>query len=139
MRIATWNVNSLKARLEKVTWWLERARPDVLLMQETKLADAEAPVAVFREAGYELAHHGEGQWNGVAIASRATTAASRTTTRRASRVQIRPSPASRAATRWAESARPLGPCLKASAADLVRRPPRIAAAYDRGRPLHAHD
>ena len=39
MRIATWNVNSLKARLEKVSWWLERARPDVLLMQETKLAD----------------------------------------------------------------------------------------------------
>ncbi len=70
MRIATWNVNSLKARLEKVTWWLERARPDVLLMQETKLADSAAPVAEFREAGYELAHHGEGQWNGVAIASR---------------------------------------------------------------------
>src|ERR671912_1309984 len=70
MRIATWNVNSLKARLEKVSWWLERARPDVLLMQETKLADAAAPVAEFRAAGYELAHHGEGQWNGVAIASR---------------------------------------------------------------------
>ena len=69
MRIATWNVNSLKARQEKVVWWLERARPDVLLMQETKLADAEAPVGVFRDAGYELAHHGEGQWNGVAIAS----------------------------------------------------------------------
>ncbi|MGH7628278.1 MAG: exodeoxyribonuclease III [Gemmatimonadales bacterium] len=70
MRIATWNVNSLKARLEKVSWWLERARPDVLLMQETKLADAEAPVAAFRDAGYELVHHGEGQWNGVAIAAR---------------------------------------------------------------------
>jgi exodeoxyribonuclease-3 len=70
MRIATWNVNSLKARLEKVTWWRERARPDVLLIQETKLTDAEAPVAAFREAGYELAHHGEGQWNGVAIAGR---------------------------------------------------------------------
>jgi exodeoxyribonuclease-3 len=70
VRIATWNVNSLKARLEKVTWWLERARPDVLLLQETKLADAEAPAAAFREAGYELAHHGEGRWNGVAIASR---------------------------------------------------------------------
>ena len=70
MRIATWNVNSLKARLEKVSWWLERARPDVLLMQETKLADAAAPVDVFRDAGYELAHHGEGRWNGVAIASR---------------------------------------------------------------------
>ncbi len=49
MRIATWNVNSLKARLEKVSWWLERARPDVLLMQETKLADADAPVAAFRD------------------------------------------------------------------------------------------
>ncbi len=70
MRIATWNVNSLKARLDKVRWWLDRARPDVLLMQETKLADAAAPVDVFRDAGYELAHHGQAQWNGVAIASR---------------------------------------------------------------------
>jgi exodeoxyribonuclease III len=70
VRIATWNVNSLKARLEKVLWWLDRARPDVLLMQETKLADADAPTAAFREAGYGLAHHGEGRWNGVAIASR---------------------------------------------------------------------
>ena len=70
MRIATWNVNSLKARLDKVTWWLDRAKPDVLMMQETKLADADAPVDVFRGAGYDLAHHGEGRWNGVAIASR---------------------------------------------------------------------
>jgi hypothetical protein len=64
MRIATWNVNSLKARLDKVTWWLERAKPDVLLMQETKLSDADAPVATFKNAGYELLHHGEGRWNG---------------------------------------------------------------------------
>lgn len=70
MRIATWNVNSLRARLEKVRWWLDRARPDVLLMQETKLADADAPADVFEAAGYALAHHGEGRWNGVAIASR---------------------------------------------------------------------
>jgi exodeoxyribonuclease-3 len=70
MRVATWNVNSLKARLERVLPWLERARPDVLLMQETKLADADAPAEAFRDAGYELAHHGEGRWNGVAIASR---------------------------------------------------------------------
>jgi exodeoxyribonuclease III len=70
MRIATWNVNSLRARLDKVTWWLERAKPDVLLMQETKLADADAPADIFRAAGYDLAHHGEGRWNGVAIASR---------------------------------------------------------------------
>jgi exodeoxyribonuclease III len=70
MRIATWNVNSLRARLEKVQWWLERASPDVLLMQETKLGDADAPDAAFHDAGYELVHHGQGQWNGVAIASR---------------------------------------------------------------------
>jgi exodeoxyribonuclease-3 len=70
MRISTWNVNSLRARLDKVLWWLDRARPDVLLMQETKLADPAAPVDVFKDAGYELAHHGEGRWNGVAIASR---------------------------------------------------------------------
>src|SRR5262245_33856896 len=70
MRIATWNVNSLKARLDKVRWWIDRARPDVLLMQETKLSDADAPRDVFRDLGYELAHHGEGRWNGVAIASR---------------------------------------------------------------------
>jgi exodeoxyribonuclease-3 len=71
MRLATWNVNSLKARLDKVRWWLDRAQPDVLLMQETKLTDAAAPVAEFRDAGYALAHHGQGRWNGVAIASRA--------------------------------------------------------------------
>jgi len=70
LRIATWNVNSLRARLEKVTWWLDRARPAVILMQETKLADADAPTDVFHDAGYELVHHGEGRWNGVAIASR---------------------------------------------------------------------
>jgi exodeoxyribonuclease-3 len=70
MRIATWNVNSLRARLEKVRGWLDRAAPDVLMMQETKLADADMPEDVFREAGYKVAHHGEGRWNGVAIASR---------------------------------------------------------------------
>jgi exodeoxyribonuclease-3 len=70
VRIATWNVNSLKARLDKVRLWLDRAAPDVLLMQETKLADADVPEEAFREAGYSVAHHGEGRWNGVAIASR---------------------------------------------------------------------
>jgi exodeoxyribonuclease III len=70
MRVATWNVNSLKARLDKVAWWLDRARPDVLLMQETKLSDAAAPHEELARQGYELAHHGEGRWNGVAIASR---------------------------------------------------------------------
>ena len=70
MRIATWNVNSLNARMPKVSWWLERAEPDVLLMQETKLSDEAAPLEEFARHGYELAHHGEGRWNGVAIASR---------------------------------------------------------------------
>src|SRR5262249_39560234 len=73
MRIATWNVNSLKARLDKGLWWLERASPDVLLMQETKLSDeaaANGPGVALAHVGYELAHHGEGRWNGVAIASR---------------------------------------------------------------------
>jgi exodeoxyribonuclease-3 len=70
MRIATWNVNSLRARLDKVVWWVERTEPDVLLLQETKLADADAPRDVFGRLGYELAHHGEGRWNGVAIASK---------------------------------------------------------------------
>ena len=70
MRIATWNVNSLKARQEAVERWLERAAPDVLLMQETKLGDDDVPELPFRMAGYELLHHGEGRWNGVAIASR---------------------------------------------------------------------
>ena len=70
MRIATWNVNSLKARQEAVERWLERAAPDILLLQETKLTDADAPVMAFAMRGYQLVHHGEGRWNGVAIAAR---------------------------------------------------------------------
>lgn len=70
MRIATWNVNSLKARLPAVEAWLERAAPDVLLLQETKLSDEDVPEMPFRVAGYQIAHHGEGRWNGVAVVSR---------------------------------------------------------------------
>lgn len=70
MRIATWNVNSLKARLDKVVWWIERAQPDVLLMQETKLADGDVPRLELAARGYTVEHHGQGRWNGVAIASR---------------------------------------------------------------------
>ena len=76
MRIATWNVNSLKARQEAVDRWLERAAPDILLLQETKLTDGDAPVMTFAMAGYQLIHHGEGRWNGVAIAARDGLAAS---------------------------------------------------------------
>src|SRR5205823_7812411 len=70
MRIATWNVNSLKARLPRVEEWLEYARPDVLCMQETKLADEQFPVMAFSALGYEVAFCGEGRWDGVAIASK---------------------------------------------------------------------
>ena len=70
MRLATWNVNSLKARLGRVTAWLEATGTDVLCLQETKLADAAFPAGAFAERGYASAHHGNGQWNGVAILSR---------------------------------------------------------------------
>jgi exodeoxyribonuclease-3 len=70
VRIATWNVNSLKARLPKLEGWLADARPDVVCLQETKLADDAWPAMGFSALGYESVHHGEGRWNGVAILSR---------------------------------------------------------------------
>jgi exodeoxyribonuclease III len=70
MRLATWNVNSLKARLDRVLAWAADKRPDIFCMQETKLADELVPLLAFRELGYEVAHHGLGTWNGVGIASR---------------------------------------------------------------------
>ena len=70
MRIATWNVNSLKQRQERVEEWLEYARPDVLCLQETKLSDKSFPQLAFSALGYDSVHHGQGQWNGVAILSR---------------------------------------------------------------------
>jgi exodeoxyribonuclease-3 len=70
VRIATWNVNSLNARLDRVTEWLELLQPDVVCLQETKLADSDFPAGAFTELGYASAHHGQGQWNGVAILSR---------------------------------------------------------------------
>ncbi len=70
MRLATWNVNSLRARLDRVLAWLAVAEVDVLAMQETKVADSGFPAMAFLDAGYEVVHHGLDQWNGVAIASR---------------------------------------------------------------------
>ena len=70
MRIATWNVNSLKVRLPRVEEWLAEVQPDVLCMQETKLADDAFPALTFAGLGYDTAHHGQGQWNGVAILSK---------------------------------------------------------------------
>lgn len=70
MRIATWNVNSVRTRAEHIIAFLDRQQVDVLAMQETKAADAKFPYDVFHDAGYEVAHVGYNQWNGVAIASR---------------------------------------------------------------------
>lgn len=70
MRLATWNVNSLKVRIGRVEEWLADVQPDVLCMQETKLSDDAFPALTFQALGYETAHHGHGQWNGVAILSR---------------------------------------------------------------------
>ena len=70
MRVATWNVNSIRTRVDRVTDWLARADVDVLAMQETKCTDAQFPSMPFAALGYEVAHIGLNQWNGVAIASR---------------------------------------------------------------------
>jgi len=70
MRFATWNVNSLKARLPRVEEFLGYADVDVLCLQETKLSDKSFPALTFRGLGYDSVHHGQGQWNGVAILSR---------------------------------------------------------------------
>ncbi|GAA4350029.1 exodeoxyribonuclease III [Angustibacter luteus] len=70
MRIATWNVNSIRARVDRVVDWLERADIDVLLMQETKCRDDQFPDLPFVGLGYEVAHVGHSQWNGVAVVSR---------------------------------------------------------------------
>ena len=70
MRLATWNVNSIRSRVDRVIAWLDRADIDVLAIQETKCRDDQFPSERFEEAGYEIAHVGFNQWNGVAIASR---------------------------------------------------------------------
>ena len=70
MRIATWNVNSIRTRVDRVLAFLERHDVDVLALQETKCKDEQFPMERFAEAGYEVARHGLNQWNGVAIASR---------------------------------------------------------------------
>ncbi|MGQ0823590.1 MAG: exodeoxyribonuclease III [Actinomycetota bacterium] len=70
MRIATWNVNSLKVRIPRVEEFLSYADVDVLCLQETKLSDQTFPALTFSSLGYESVHYGQGQWNGVAIMSR---------------------------------------------------------------------
>jgi len=71
VRLATWNVNSVQARLPRLLGWLDEARPDVVCLQETKVPDSGFPAAEIGELGYQAAPYGAGRWNGVAILSRA--------------------------------------------------------------------
>ncbi|MGK5112355.1 MULTISPECIES: exodeoxyribonuclease III [unclassified Geodermatophilus] len=70
MRLATWNVNSIRSRADRVVAWLQRSDVDVLALQETKCRDDQFPESRFTELGYQVAHVGFSQWNGVAILSR---------------------------------------------------------------------
>jgi exodeoxyribonuclease-3 len=70
MRFATWNVNSVKARLPRLLEWLDASRPDVLCLQETKVPADGFPAAEVGELGYQTAAFGLGRWNGVALLSR---------------------------------------------------------------------
>ncbi|MDR6971897.1 exodeoxyribonuclease III [Leifsonia shinshuensis] len=70
MRVATWNVNSIRTRVVRVVDWMVREDVDVLAMQEIKCKPEQFPYAEFEAAGYEVVLHGLNQWNGVAIASR---------------------------------------------------------------------
>ncbi|MEE8522965.1 MAG: exodeoxyribonuclease III, partial [Thermoanaerobaculia bacterium] len=70
MRIATWNINGLTARLDYVRHWLRARRPDVVGLQELKTADDKFPYDDFEEEGYSAVVHGQKAWNGVAILSR---------------------------------------------------------------------
>ena len=70
MKLVTWNVNSLKVRLEQLLDWLQREGPDVVCLQETKLDDPKFPVSEIEAAGYHVAYSGQKTYNGVAIVSR---------------------------------------------------------------------
>lgn len=70
MKIATWNVNSLRVRLPQLLEWLETEAPDVVCLQETKVRDGDFPAQAFTELGYEVVFFGQASYNGVAIAAR---------------------------------------------------------------------
>jgi exodeoxyribonuclease III len=70
MRIATWNVNSVNARLENVLAWFEQAQPDVAVLQEIKCVDEKFPTEAFERLGYNVAVHGQKTYNGVAMLSK---------------------------------------------------------------------
>src|SRR4051794_11119077 len=65
VRIATWNVNSIRSRIDRVAAWLERNEVDAIAIQETKAREDQFPFDRFQALGYEVAHHGFNQWNGV--------------------------------------------------------------------------
>src|SRR5688500_3679431 len=70
VRLATWNVNSIRTRADRVVAWLQRSDVDVLALQETKCRDDQFPESRFTDLGYQVAHVGHSQWNGVALLSR---------------------------------------------------------------------
>jgi exodeoxyribonuclease-3 len=70
VRLATWNVNSIGARLPRLVEWLEQVQPDVVCLQETKCSDDTFPLLPIKAVGYDVESHGDGRWNGVAIVSR---------------------------------------------------------------------
>src|SRR3954463_14884051 len=69
VKLATWNINSIRAREERLLTWLGQEKPDVLCLQETKVEDSGFPAAPLKKAGYEVAVFGQRTYNGVAIAS----------------------------------------------------------------------
>jgi exodeoxyribonuclease-3 len=70
LKVASWNVNSIRARQQRILAWLQRQRPDVLCLQETKILDEHFPAEAYRELGYESSFFGQKSYNGVAILSR---------------------------------------------------------------------
>src|ERR1700680_4792703 len=70
MKIASWNINSLRKRQDRLFAWLEATKPDIVCLQETKCTDDQFPVLAFQSAGYHSAYHGEKSYNGVAILSK---------------------------------------------------------------------
>ncbi len=71
MKLATWNINSIRARTERLLTWIGNERPDVLCLQETKVEDSGFPIEALRARGYEVVMHGQRSYNGVAISARA--------------------------------------------------------------------
>ncbi len=70
MRVATWNINGLRARLDYMARWLDARKPDVVGLQEIKITDEEFPTAFFTDLGYHVTSYGQKAWNGVAVLSR---------------------------------------------------------------------